>query len=157
MSKYAASTDVPVGRSQAEIERTLRKYGADDIITGSSQRKREALVQFSYRNLPLALRIPLPDPDDPEFTKTPTGLDRSPTAVQQSWEAACRQQWRVLLLILKAALEAVENGVLPPEKAFLPWIMLPTGQTVGEAALPHIERMLTSGEVPLLPFGGKES
>jgi len=155
VSKYAVNTDVPVNRTQADIERTLRKYGADDVITGSSQRQRQALVQFTYRSLPLAIRVPLPDPAAPEFTKTPTGLDRSESAVQQAWEASCRQQWRVLLLILKAALEAVENDVLPPEKAFLPWIMLPTGQTIGDAAMPHVARMLSSGEVPLLPFGGR--
>lgn len=70
------------------------------------------------------------------------------------WEQACRQQWRVLFLLVQATLEAVENGIMSPVEAFMPWLMLPNGRTMGEEMVPKIERVLQTGELKALPFFG---
>jgi len=148
MSRYATGTSVSVDRSKAEIERTLARYGADDIVSGQSRQSRQAFVQFAYRRLHVEVRITLPDPDDKAFRKSPTGKrSRDERQAFAAWEKACRQQWRVLLLLLKAQLEAVENGVYEPWEAFLPWLMLPTGKTVRGAIAPRLDELL-DGTVP---------
>ncbi len=157
MSRYASGTEVPVDRSEVELKRTLARYGADEIITGSSARHKVAMVQFRYKDLPLEIRIPLPDPDDAKFAYTPAGKrERSEDERLREWEKGCRQQWRILLLLIKAQLEAVENGLLKAHEAFLPFLLLPNGQTMGRALEPGLEKFLASGEVPkLLMFAGK--
>ena len=60
------------------------------------------------------------------------------------------QRWRALLLVVKAKLEAVEAEIATFEEEFLPHIVLPNGRTVGEMALPEIERAYQGGRTPAL-------
>jgi len=151
MSQYASATDVSVERSEGEIKRTLIRYGADDIVSGQSVRTGQAFVQFVYSGLPLEARIPLPPLS--EFGETPTGRTRREPAALREWEKAVRQQWRVLLLLIKAKLEAVENGIAPAEQEFLSWIILPGGETVGQRTLPQVRAAVEKGHLPKLIAG----
>jgi len=157
MSKYARGTKVPVGRSESEVKQTLVRYGADDVVTGSSSRQRRAFVQFHFRGFPIQVNVSLPDPASPTYARTlKRGSARDSSAAMQLWERDCRQQWRVLLLLIKANLEAVENGILKTEEVFLPWLMLPDGSTVGQRVCPGIPAALQSGKIKALPFPGTE-
>jgi len=159
MSHFANSTHVSVERSRIEIEGTLRRYGCDDIVVGQSVRSRRAFVQFCYRSLHLEVSLTLPDAAAERFRLTP-GKRRRRSEVDAliEWERECRQQWRVLLLLLKAQLEAVENGIWEAWEAFLPWLLLPTGGTVGKRMASGISELLASGSTPpLLPFSGPQS
>ncbi len=151
-SRYAKSTRVPVSRSKNEIERTLVKYGADDIMMGTSKRGSLAFVAFQIEGRNVRMNLPLPSPDDKEFTKTATGMNRSESELVRRWEQACRQRWRVLGLFVKAQLEVVANGIMSIDEAFLPWVLLPDGRTIGEHVLPDLSRMLETGKVPTLPM-----
>lgn len=154
MSRFASRTGVSIDRSEAEIKKTLQRYGADDIVTGQSARQGKAFVQFWFRKLHVQVDIPLPTIDEERFQLTDTGKERSENQIQAEYEKACRQQWRVLLLLIKANLEAVENKIMEPQQAFLPWLMLPNGQTVIKAVEPGLKRWIESGEQPkLLTFG----
>ena len=66
----------------------------------------------------------------------------------------CRQMWRVLLLLIKASMEAVELGLGAPEQILLPYIQLPTGRTVGEEVMPGLQKALAGGQLKALPWGG---
>jgi len=155
MSIYAKETGVSVERSEAEIKRTLRRYGADDITTHSSARRRLAFVAFAYESLPVKMTIPLPDPDSEEFWHSPAGKKkRSPEQARSQWEKACRQQWRVLLLLIKAQLEAIANGVVTPQEAFMPWLLLKSGRTIYEEMGGGIQGAIESGQIKALPWGG---
>ena len=151
MSRYANGTQVAIERTEAEIKRTLMRYSADDVVTGMSSRRGVAFVQFVYDDLQIEARIPIPKQDAEEFQLTPRGRDRSESVAFRDWEKACQQQWRILLLLIKAKLEAIENRVVTPEQEFLPWLMLPDSRTVGAALEPDIRKALAGGNVPLLP------
>lgn len=153
-SRYAEGTSVSAERSKVEIERTLMRYGADDFVTGTSRAMRQAFVAFSYKALPVRMVLPLPDPEAAVFTMSPSGKrERTPEQARAAWEKACRQQWRVLLLLIKANLEAIENGVVSAEAAFLPWLLLAGGRTVYEEMKPGIQKAV-EGKTPLaLPWG----
>jgi len=95
--------------------------------------------------------LQLPDPNDREFTHTPTrGQRRSPEQQEAAYEQAVRQRWRALALVIKAKLEAVEAGITIFEDEFMAHIVLPDGRTVGEYMLPKIEETYTTGRMPAL-------
>ncbi len=61
-----------------------------------------------------------------------------------------REQWRALLLLVKAKLEFVAGGLSTAEREFLAHVVLPNGSTVGDELAPHLAEAYASGTVPLL-------
>lgn len=156
MTRYAGQTSVPVAKSQADLKKLIEKYGGDDVVIGESRRQCKGLVQFHLHDLPLQIGVTLPSSTEKRFHERADGLKRPSGQAEKVWKQACRQQWRVLFLLVKAQLVAVEEGLFKPEEAFLPWLLLPTGQTVIEVATPRLDKILTGGELPKLLMEGKE-
>lgn len=154
--RYASETEVTVERSKNELERILRRYGATAF--GHMWDQTAAVVVFEIHQRRVQMRLPLPDPQDHEFTMTPnTRVRRSPDAAAKAYEQAIRQRWRALVLIVKAKLEAVEAGISTVEREFLADIALPNGRTVGEWAGPQLAAAYDGGTMPaLLPGGGTD-
>lgn len=152
MARFAAETAVPSEKSRAEIERTLRRYGADTFMF--FEEKDRAAIAFRAHGRHIRFLLPMPDPQDRQFAYTPQrGQLRSPMARREAWEQAIRQSWRALVLVIKAKLEAVEAGISVFEDEFLANIVLPDGRTVGDFIRPQIESAYTSGQMPpLLPW-----
>lgn len=152
MRSYADSTVVSTERSESEIKRTLLRYGADDVSSGTSSRMGQAFVSFVYAELPFCMTITIPKKDEERFHVTPERRNkRSEAQALKEWEKECRRKWRVLLLLIKAGLEAVEEGVAKPEQAFMSWLVLPNGTTVGDHVLPQVTKALESGSQLALP------
>jgi len=152
MPKYANKTDVSSTRSRMEIEDTLIRYGASGF--GYVRQNNTAMIAFVMENKQLRFTLPLPDPNDEEFTHTPNrGIRRSPENQRSEYEQAERQRWRALALVIKAKLEAVECGISEFEREFLGNIVLPDGSTAGDFMLPQIEQAYKNGIMPgLLPM-----
>ena len=148
MSKYAENTSVAVDRSKTEIERILSRYGAASF--GYMVKGDQAAIMFRAHGKQIRFLLPLPDPDDEQFQRTPTGLRRKSTAVNEIYQQEVRRRWRALTLAIKAKLEAVQTGIAAFEQEFLAHIVLPNGQTVAEAVLPAIEESYRTGKVQAL-------
>lgn len=132
MSRYAERTKVPIERSRDEIERVLKRYGADQFMYGW----RDGAALIAFRAQGRQIRFVLPTPDDPQ---------------------EARQRWRALVLVIKAKLEAVESGIVTFEDEFLAHIVLPDGQRVGEWLEPRLALAYESGKMPpLLPAPDSE-
>jgi len=152
MSRYAERTEVGSDRSRAEIERTLRRYGATAFAYGWGEQV--ATVMFEIAGRRMLFRLTMPDPNSREFTRTPgKGLVRTPEAAAAAWEQAGRQRWRALSLVIKAKLEAVAAGITTVEQEFLAHIVLPNGATVGEWARPQLAIAYERGQMPALMPG----
>lgn len=148
--RYAQGTEVPAERSRAEIERTLQRYGADGFAYVWERHRH--MLAFRIGGRLIRFEVPMPDPDDDEFHRTPTGKERSPRAAQDAYEAEVRRRWRALALVIKAKLEAVASGITDLEAEFLAHVVLPAGPTVGQWVRPQLERAYTAGAMPsLLP------
>lgn len=152
MSRYAAKTTVSVGKSKAEIEWILRRYGASEFAYASGQDR--AMVGFLIETHRIQIAMSMPSPQ--EFVRTETGRARAKSVIQTEWERACRQRWRALALVIKAKLEAVECGITSMQDEFLAYTVLPcgkhAGKTIGEIVNPAMTEILTGGNVPsLLP------
>lgn len=118
MGRFAETTTVEVGKSQGEIVAMVTKRGATDFLCGRMDGRH--MVAFMYRGFPVKLTCPALDPKKL----------RTPDAIMQEE----RRQWRVMLLWVKAQLEAIDNGLLEPFAVFMPYMQLKDGRTVSEAA-----------------------
>jgi len=135
--RYASHTGVPVDRSRNEIEQTLERYGADQFFYGRDGQK----MMIGFRVAGRMVRIKLPEP--------------SKKLTEQKQAQETRQRWRVLLLVIKAKLEAVGSGISTIEDEFFANLMLPNGSTMSEWAAPQLAEAYESGKMPkLLPSGG---
>lgn len=147
---YAENTSVSSEKSRAEIERTLRRYDADQFMYGWDQEK--AVVGFRLAGRQIKFLLTMPDKNDQKFKRSPKGRVRTPETAYKEWEQACRQKWRALSLVIKAKLEAVESGIAIFEDEFMANIVLPNGSTVSQFMLPQIVEAYESGQMPkMLP------
>lgn len=104
---YAGTTSVSPERSQAEIQQTLRKYGASRF--GVMEDENGAHVLFAFANLNIQMSVPLPNRTDDEFTKTPTGKPRSIDQQRYTYDQKVKAQWRALMLAIKSKLVSIRN------------------------------------------------
>lgn len=153
MTRYAASTAISSEHRRAEIERTLRRYGADGFAYATQGRR--AAVEFLLDRRRIRFTLDLPNPGDARFTQTPTGRDRSPAAAEKEYEQAVRQRWAALALVIKAKLEAIEAGISTVNAEFLAAIVLPDGSTVAERTIPQLDAAYAGGPLPALMPGGE--
>jgi hypothetical protein len=153
--RFAEGTSVSPERSQAEISETLRRYGATGFMFGWENQ--HAMIGFRANDRSVKFVLELPDPDDPEFRRTPTGQQRNADGAKRAHEAETRRRWRALALAIKAKLEAVETGVTTFDEEFLAHLVLPDGSQVAQRLLPELEKAWKAGTMPprLLPqIGG---
>lgn len=156
--KYAEKTSVSSGRSRADIEECLLRYGATGFLSGIMPDK--AVIAFEAKGRRIKFVLPLPDRNAREFTHSRHANRWSqhalaPEAAAERYEQGVRQRWRALYLVIKAKLEAVESGISEFEDEFLAHIVLPNGQTMGQHSRPLIERAYQDGTMPpLLGYDG---
>lgn len=148
MGRYAASTNVSSDKSKAEIEKTLRRYGATGFMYGWSGDF--AVIAFEACGRHIKFQLPMPDINSDEIRLTETGRERAAGSLAGVYEQATRQRWRALALVIKAKLEAVEAGITLFEEEFLAHIMLPGGKTVGSLMLPQVQTAYETGTMPPL-------
>lgn len=156
---YATGTSVSADRSKTEIEHTLRRYGADQFVSG--WRDNATMIGFRMGNRMVRFILPLPQPADfkaikcrrrgHEYTKT-----RSDTAAAGACDQEIRRRFRALSLVIKAKLEAVASGITTFEEEFLAHIVLPGGMTVYEQARRELHIAFDREKPPelLLGFAG---
>ena len=151
MSRYAENTTVASDKSRAEIERTLRRYGAEQFAYG--WQSDGAVIAFVAHGRQIRFTLPLPDRQSTEFTLTPSKQwRRDDKTADEAYEKAIRQRWRALALVIKAKLEAVETGITTFEDEFLAHTALPSGETVGQWLEPQIAAAYEANVMPsLLP------
>ena len=154
--KFASETTVTVEQSRMDIEKLLRRYGADSMAHGWDQTK--AVIEFTASDRRVRFVLPLPRRDDTAFTHyrrsgSPVLHERTADSAAKQWEQACRQRWRALHLVVKAKLEAVEVGISTFEEEFLANIVMPgSNDTVGNLIRPALAHAYETGTMrALLP------
>lgn len=147
---YAKSTTVSPEKSQEEIKKTLRKYGADRF--GIMEEKNKGHVMFEYNGLLIQMSVDFEDREN--FSKTESGKKRIDSAIETAFEQSIRQKWRALLLAIKAKLESVESGISTIEQEFMAFVMMPDGRPLGEHIVPRLQEISKTGKMPkMLTFG----
>ena len=154
--RYADGTTVTVERSKAEIEATVRRYGATSFVSGYDES--QAFVLFRAHDRMVRFHVPIPAPADEQFRYDGRKNVRSPEQRQKAAAAEEMRLWRCLLLAIKSKLEVVESGISSFEKEFLAHIMLPDNSTVGDWVEPQLAAVYELGQMPpMLPALGAGS
>lgn len=141
---YAEGTSVPVVKSRIEIEQLLTKYGATRRVTAEEPGRAVIYFEMADRHvqftMPLARLEGMPKGDK---LRRPIPEDKR----RQLLEQRHREQWRTLVLVLKAKFTALEGQVETFDQCFLAHIILPGGGTVGAQALPALAEAYKTGKV----------
>lgn len=149
MATYAEGTRTDSYASKAEIERTLKRWGATQFQYGWDEETRAAIVAFVYNGRRIQFRMALPSMDDPAIVYTPARRRvRSPQQRLDAFEQLTKERWRALALGIKAKLALVEAKITTFEEEFLAHTVLPGGDTVGEWAEPVIQKAYAIGKAP---------
>jgi len=148
--RFAQDTEVSVGKSRAEIDELLRAWGCDAIRWTDSYATGQVTVEFVWRREEASYhaRFSLRLPSEEELrAEAIDGRTRRPSAskYEKARAALGRREHRLLLLWLRAALNVVEEGIIPAEALFLPFLVARNGRTVAETALPRLSTLLEAG------------
>ena len=155
MSQYAAGTDVSINRSIQELEKLVGKHGATGFGYGRDDNEQRTRVVFRIADRMVRFEVVTPDWHD--FISTTTGRRRTQAAAMEFAAAEEKRRWRALVLVIKALLVAIADGVITLSDAFLPYTLLPSGATVGEWAAPQLDTAYATATMPtLLPGGAPE-
>jgi hypothetical protein len=127
-TRYAQNTEVPIGRSRDEIERTLERFGASGQIWARDDEKH--VVTVAFRRQGKVYRFTISLPSTPAFATTPTGRQRGRAQAETEKDKETRRRFRSLANYVKALLDAIDTGIVTAEEALLPYMMLPSGDTV---------------------------
>lgn len=124
---YAARTQIPVQQTKSDIEHLVRRRGADAFAVMERGNRVQVAFAIGGRNVLFKM-------DTPEGEQERMSI------------------WRALLLTIKGKLESADRGIESFEEAFLSNIVMPNGDTVGEATIPRIaDHYRGNTDVPLLP------
>lgn len=151
MKRYAANTQVSTDRSKSEIEKTLRRYGADEFVSAWDKDKVILMFRMNDRRIRFYLKMP----NVTDFLVSESGRNRTPASAEKIWEQATRQRWRSLALSIKARLTAVEDGIDSFEDVFLSHIVMPNGKNLGEMITPQIAMAYETKKMPPLLGDGR--
>lgn len=151
---YAETTSVPEDRSRAELEALLTKYGATQFGYAWDIVGEEKISQLVFRlaGHQVRVQLPLPTMGDPMITLSPAGKRRTEAQAQAAYAQENRRRWRSLVMVVKAKLVAVSDGITTLEREFLADVVLPDGQTVGQWVQPQLA---DGGQPALLPGGAR--
>ncbi|PCI04584.1 MAG: hypothetical protein COB78_09840 [Hyphomicrobiales bacterium] len=151
MTDYARNTAVSARKSRMELEGMLEKFGAYRIATLVD--RDTSMVAFSAHDRQIRLSLPVPQLDDRKFTHTPTGKKRDAHGTQVELEKEIRRRWRSLVLLVKAKITAINDGIVEFEEEFLPHVVMADGSTVFERAKEQISIEYETGKPTQLLLG----
>ena len=156
---YASGTKVTEDRSHFELRTLLRKFGCSE--TGSAATTEAEILMFTKGAFTYRFTLPMPEPMDAVKTQAEIGRRLSKKvhySAREALDLERARRLRSLVLLIKAKLIAVEEGISTVEKEFLGQMVTPSGQTVEELWLPEIERAQLEGRMPnTLALPGRSS
>ncbi len=158
MRRYAEDTAVPISRSRGEIDKLLRAWQAQGIQWTDDYEHDRVQLRFLWprgdKRFMARFSIHLPTSKDLEPEARWGGKGRLiPEKLERLMEGRGRREHRVLALWLKAALNAVDSGLVDAETLFLPFLEDRNGKTIAELALPRLGMLLEGSAARLLGDG----
>lgn len=147
--KFALDTNVSPEKSLDEIRALLKRYDAQRF--GYLDDGARIMIAFEMRGRRVRFTLPMPTREDGMVGVNQSSVRRFSDA---AYDQALRSRWRGLVLTIKAKLESVEVGIETFEEAFMAQLVLPSGQTMAEWAVPQIAAAYQTGTMPPLLTAG---
>lgn len=156
MRRFAQETAVPISRSRGQIDDLLRDWGVTGIQWSDDYQHDRVTLRFIWEHdgLRYLARFTVGLPSRAELSKDAIdgrSFKLNERKLDDLMRSRGRQEHRVLLLWLKAALNAVDAGIVSAEALFLPFLEGKDGRTVAEVASPRLADLLKGSAERLLP------
>jgi len=145
---YARGTSVPVERSKAHLDALLGRAGASSRGIMSDDDGGQVAVVFRLAGQSYRLLVPLPRRDAiPAKGREPRGwhawtVEKREHWRSTEWEQACRERWRLVVLLVKTKLEMVALGASTAQREFMADLVLANGKTIQEVVAGDGARLL---------------
>ncbi|MDP2275266.1 MAG: hypothetical protein Q8K32_31260 [Archangium sp.] len=156
---YAAGTKVSVSKTLGEIEDLVRKNGGAKFYRGEQDDRMVLGWWQSERMVMFGVTLPKLS----EFSKHPRYTWRTRPIPEQEKlrEQAMREQWRSVLLVIKAKYASVEAKIETFEESFLGQLVVPDPETgrpspYARIAIKAIAEVYTGGGFKALPMGSPQ-
>lgn len=155
---FANESSVPVDRTRAEINRLLTEWKCSSIGWTDHLAEQTVAVEFVWLreekdekgfvtgNFCYRVRFSIGIPKRRDKRRGEWG--QPPLLTENEKAQAWRSAHRLLLLKLKADLNAAAAGLAKAEEIFLPWMVGPDGKTVSDVLMPRLRETYS---VPALP------
>ena len=150
---YASGTGVSIERSRAELEALLSRHGATAFSYARSETLGKVGIQFELKGYLVRYEIAIPTAKDADMRLSSMGRLRTPKQIENAVAKELRRRWRALVLIVRAKLVAIEDGISTMEREFMPSFVLPDDRTLEEVLAPNLQKMVGSGEISALMPG----
>lgn len=140
---YAQNTSVPIEKTMGELRRLAAKHKSQTFSLIEHETQAGVMMRIQDR----AVRIVVPLPTCADVMKD--ALGRYLKYSKARHDRLLRQRWRAILLLLTAKFEMIELGIETFDQAFMPYLVLKSGQTMAEAVMPQISSgvlMLADGK-----------
>lgn len=153
--KYAKDTTVAVSKSRGEIDNLLREWGAIGVQWTDEWSAAKVTLRFQWPHgdhvfsARMIIRVPTEKELRPSAMHGGTGVFLE-TKMAKLLANRGKQEHRLLLILIKATLNAVDAGVITDVEAFLPYLEGKDGRTVGEVGGEHLELLTQGSAVKLL-------
>jgi hypothetical protein len=130
---------VPAHKTRGELVGLIVQHGAEAVAqfqetTGGVER---SAVAFRIHGVSFRFQVLTPPLSDFRFAGK-TRRYRDDQQATAARDQAHRQRWRSLLLFVRAAIEAAEQGATTIVEALLPWVVTPSNRTIGEDLVPRL-------------------
>lgn len=142
MGEFAKGTTVDVGRTLGDIQRELSRFKCE----GFGQYQDAVGIKIGFLKNGLNISMEINFPDRKSFKTTSNYRERSEAAIDKCVQEETRRLMRSLLLVIKAKLVAVSDGVATFEQEFMPYIVMSDGQTLSRKLLPPLLEMAKSAQ-----------
>lgn len=162
MRKYAERTQVAISRTREEIARLLTQWGCSGLQWTDDFKVGRAMLQFTWEHddvqylARFVITVPSEDKLRAQARHAVSGRFL-PARFTQLQRDAGRREHRVLFNWIKAALNAVEEGIIEAERIFLPFLVGKDGRTIADVALPNMKKLVGHSAQALLPDLSVES
>lgn len=136
---------LPYSRARAgsnalvELQRTLAQFGCQSFGTMTDAEKGITVVQFKWRNQTVALHASWKGYAQAWLKENPKGPRNRQTRQEYEQEALAFAQKAVCSVLrdwVKGQVTAIECGVMSFEAAFMPHMLLPSGERVIDKVKP---------------------
>lgn len=153
--RYASQTAVSIAKSRGEIDKTLRRWGADQLQWSDDFKGGHAMLRFiwEHEGTSYTARFLLKLSTEEELRKESVdgrSGQFSQTKFEKAMSRAGMVEHRELALFIKAVFVAVEAGIITAEQVFLPFLEGMNGVTVAEAIIPQLPKLAQFSAVKLL-------
>ncbi len=142
MTTYAKGTAVSVDRSMNEVRGLLMKNKAEAVAIVESQDAFQ--VQFVFDGHAYKFPIKYPNPQDPTIRLNHKGWIKSEAQIQKSIDDEKRRLWRAMVLYIKAALEAHQNGLVNIKRSLMANMVTYSGKTIYQSLESNLDKAKTN-------------